>query len=288
MITTAATLKLKTKIDSFETIKQLKGVFARFGIPCKIKADNGRQFDSAEFKQFCRINDIELNHTIPYWPQQNGEVERQNRSLLKRLTICQNEKGNWVEDLQEYLLMYRSSPHSTTLKTPAELMFNRNIRNKLPLFESKIEESMDGEIRDKDAQMKQEGKDYADHKRHAKTNDVKEGDEVVAKRQIITNKLATTFEPTVYKVVNRKGSEVVIENPGTGTQYRRNVTHIKKLPSHTDIDTQPTSITSNCEQNQPVSSSIKLPPRKRKMPDYYQDFDLSNRNYLYSIKCKFL
>lgn len=53
----------------------------------------------------------------------NGEVERQNQSLLKRMIICQEQKGNWQEDLEQFLLMYRSTAHSTTLKTPAEMMF---------------------------------------------------------------------------------------------------------------------------------------------------------------------
>lgn len=268
---------IMTKIDSFETIKRLKEIFARFGNPKRMKADNCRQFDSAEFKQFCDVNNIELNSTIPYWPQQNGEVERQNRSLLKRLIICQNEKGNWHEDLQEFLLMYRSSPHSTTLKAPAELMFNRNIRNKLPSIEQRIDNNIDGETRDRDAKMKQKGKDYADRKRHAKLNDVKEGDEVVAKRQIYTNKLATTFEPTVYKVVQRKGSEVTIENSGTGTQYRRNVAHIKKIPIHSTASTQPTDITSPNSAGKSTIVPSKLPPRKRRMPNYYQDFSLAKR-----------
>lgn len=138
-------VEIMTKIDSFETIKRLKTIFARFGNPKKIKADNGRQLSSEEFKQFCSVNDIELDSTTPWWPQENGEVERQNRSLLKRLIICQNEKGDWREDLQAYLLMYRSSPHSTTLRAPAELMFNRNIRDKLPTLVWKPNESMDDE-----------------------------------------------------------------------------------------------------------------------------------------------
>lgn len=197
------------KIDSGESIKRLEKIFARFGLPISVTADNGRQLVSEEFKRYCRTNNIKLITTIPYWPQQNGEVERQNRSLLKRLSICQSEKGNWQEDLQKYLLMYRSTPHSITLKSPAELMFNRNIRDKLPSIETDV--GADSELRDRDAEMKWKGKEYADRKRHSKTNDIEKGDEVVVKRQIMTNKLATTFEPTVYKVAKRSGSEITVE-----------------------------------------------------------------------------
>lgn len=48
--------------------------------------------------------------------QQNGEVERQNRSILKRLTISQATDSDWKDDLNKYLIMYRSTPHSTNGK----------------------------------------------------------------------------------------------------------------------------------------------------------------------------
>lgn len=122
-------VEIMRKTDSTQTINRLRIIFARFGNPISITADNGPQFASEEFKFFCEDNNIQLINTIPYWPQQNGEVERQNRSILKRLTISQNEKSNWKLDLQEYLLMYRATPHSTTMKTPSELMFGRTIRD---------------------------------------------------------------------------------------------------------------------------------------------------------------
>lgn len=215
----------------------------------------------------------------------NGEVERQNRSLLKRLAICQAEKGNWIEDLNKFLLMYRSTPHSTTLKTPAELMFNRNIRDKLPALEQRIE--LDGEVRDRDAEMKLKGKVYADRKSHAKINDIKEGDEVVVKRQIVANKLSTRFEPTVYKVAQRKGAEVTVENVGTGSRYRRNVAHVKKIPASTftQSSTAAATTTTTVKATTPSShgpkqlnlrTSTRL-ARKRAMPTHLQSYDLSTK-----------
>lgn len=73
-------IEIMKNIDAAESIKVLKTIFARFGIPFSITADNGPQLQSAEFKQFCELNNIRLVNTIR---QQNGEVERQNRSLLK-------------------------------------------------------------------------------------------------------------------------------------------------------------------------------------------------------------
>lgn len=53
------------------------------------------------------------------------EVERQNRSLMKRIRIAQSEKKNWKEELKTYLIMYRAAPHSVTGISPAELMFGK-------------------------------------------------------------------------------------------------------------------------------------------------------------------
>lgn len=201
-----------------------------FGIPISITADNGRQFVSDEFRQFCAVHNVKLISTTPYWPQQNGEVGRQNRSLLESMKISQNTGKNWVEDLQDYMLIYRSTPHSTTSKAPAEMLFGHNIRDKLPSIRQPLE--IDKETADKDKVRKERGKLYSDARRNAKESDIQEGDGVLAKRMIKTNKLASTFEPEKYKVVEKKGSEAVIEATDSGKRYRRNVAHLQKISSN--------------------------------------------------------
>lgn len=94
------TAKLMRKTDAKETVQQLKEVFDILGYPQAITCDNGPQFISEEFKRFCNEYDIKIVSTIPYWPQQNGEVERQNRSLLKILRISQNTGGHLEKTYQ--------------------------------------------------------------------------------------------------------------------------------------------------------------------------------------------
>lgn len=181
-------VEIVTSTNADHTIRKLRTIFARFGIPLSMQADNGLSFNRNEFEQLCKEYDIHLNNWIPYWPLQNGDVERQNRSLLKRSKISQ-------DDLQDVILMYRSTKHSTTMMTPAEMMFNYNIRDKLPsIRETEIDN--DKAVCDRDTDMKQKGKQYADMKRHAKPNKLQEGDDVVLKRQKLTNILSSTFEPS--------------------------------------------------------------------------------------------
>lgn len=70
-------IEIMTSITAKSTINRLDKMFVRLGYPRTITLDNGRQFVSEEFQQYCHIKGIHLNFTIPYWPQANGEIERQ-------------------------------------------------------------------------------------------------------------------------------------------------------------------------------------------------------------------
>lgn len=253
-------LEIMSRIDSVETIRRLKIIFARFGFPLSITADNGKQLISQEMKSYLEEHNIRLISTVPFWPQMNGEVERQNRSLLKRLRIYQNTEGNWMDHLHKYLIMYRSTPHSVTLRTPAELMFGRNIRDKLPTIHQAME--TDYELADRDKQEKHKGGEYGNMKRRAEPSDIQVGDTVVTKRQLVSNKLATPYEPTPYQVIQRSGPEVKIKSTATSAIYRRNIAHIKKLPQptvHASTNSQPQPPQSSSSTSSPVISTASAP-----------------------------
>lgn len=102
-----------------------------------------------------------------------------------------------MADLNTYLLMYRSSPHSTTRKTPAEMLFGHNIRDRIPGIQQPME--VDEETVDRDKEEKEKGKVYADKRRGAKPNQIVEGDSVLVKRPTKQNKLVSNFDPEVFK-----------------------------------------------------------------------------------------
>lgn len=78
-------VEIMKSITSEATIERLERIFTRLGYPRTITLDNAKQFVSTTFKEYCDNKEIYLNNISPYWPQANGEVERQNRTLLKRL-----------------------------------------------------------------------------------------------------------------------------------------------------------------------------------------------------------
>ena len=50
-----------------------------------LRSDNGGEFTSNEFKDFCKEVGIKRELTTPYNPQKNGVVERKNRSIMEEV-----------------------------------------------------------------------------------------------------------------------------------------------------------------------------------------------------------
>jgi transposase InsO family protein len=74
---------LKEKYEAFEKFKVFKALTEnQTGKRLKeVRSDKGGEFSSREFKEFFDKHGIKREYNIPRTPQQNGVVERQNRSV---------------------------------------------------------------------------------------------------------------------------------------------------------------------------------------------------------------
>ena len=52
-----------------------------------IRYDNGGEYINSELLQICADSGIQIQHSIPYTPQQDGVVERKNRALKEMTTM---------------------------------------------------------------------------------------------------------------------------------------------------------------------------------------------------------
>ena len=84
---------------SRKVVNSLERMFSRHGMPLSLKTDNGPQFSSDEFSSYLLECGIEHRYSTPLWPRANGEVELQNRSLLKAIKVACVEKKNWQNEL---------------------------------------------------------------------------------------------------------------------------------------------------------------------------------------------
>ena len=265
-------------------IESLDEIFSRHGLPLTLSSDNGPQFASEMFRQYLSDHGIKHRRVTPLWPQANGEIERQNRSLLKRMRIAQAEGKDWKKEVRTYLTAYRATPHTTTGVSPAELLFGRKMRTKLPDIQ---EAERAEEFKDRDAEMKMKAKLYADERRHAEDAHLNPGDKVLIK-QNRENKLTTTFAKQPYQVISKEGNSVVVESP-QGVQYQRNVTHVKKYLTTSEhpqgeedkeVATEETWSNTQDKKDWGGTSSViqpdppPRPVRARQMPSKFEDFDM--------------
>lgn len=118
---------LKHKSEAFNKFKEWK-ILVENQTEKKIKklrTDNGLEFCSNEFNQFCKSHGIARHLTVPGTPQQNGLVERMNRTLLNkvRCMIISSglSKAFWAEAVSTAAYLVNRSPSTAlNMKTPME------------------------------------------------------------------------------------------------------------------------------------------------------------------------
>lgn len=71
------------KTTTYNTIKYLKEFINRYSIPVTIVNDNGPQFRSNEFKEFCKEIKIQHKNIPTYHRQTNGLAKRYVKVLKK-------------------------------------------------------------------------------------------------------------------------------------------------------------------------------------------------------------
>ncbi len=121
-------IRMNHNTKSAATIRALRAVFARTGIPVTVVSDNGPQLVSEEIETFYQRNAINHIPVPTYSPKSNGICERFvgtfKAAIKKMCESCPDVDKN----VSNFLLTYRNTPHSVTGQTPAVLACNRSLR----------------------------------------------------------------------------------------------------------------------------------------------------------------
>ena len=115
-----------------------------FGAPKKLLSDQGKEFINEIIKNLTLRVGAEHRITSPYNPSTDGMVEKHMDTFANALRKCIKEnKQEWIQWIPFLAMAYRSRIHSTTNKTPFEIVFGR----KMNMFEAwKNEEGEDEEL----------------------------------------------------------------------------------------------------------------------------------------------
>ena len=93
-------------------------------MPRILTVDNGKQFDSDNFRDFCRSMGTTIAFASVYHPESNGAIERANRVVFSSIseTLFSLRKGKWVEELPKVVWSHNTTTSRGTGFMPFKLL----------------------------------------------------------------------------------------------------------------------------------------------------------------------
>ena len=214
------------KSTSFKKLKPcFDRIIATHGIPEKLTTDNGSPYFGTELEEYTKHLGIKHDPVTPEDPQSNGFAESFVKILCKFIHSTIAEGKDPQEELQNYLLIYRSTPHTTTGKSPAEMLYGRTLKTKLPQIFSKKESHDAAKVRDYHNAKKLQQKANFDKHHRVKEKHIGVGDKVLIKQTKTTTK--PPFDPSPYNVTQVKGNRITAQRHDKKRVRDKN--HVKLL-----------------------------------------------------------
>ena len=120
--------------NATQTITVLRQMFLTYGLPEQLMSDNGPQFASAEFTEFCSVNGIQHVWVAPYHPSSNKLAEHFLQTFKNAMKKGEKDGLPLPHRLASFLLTYHMTPRATMGVPPCVLMMGRGIRTRMDLL----------------------------------------------------------------------------------------------------------------------------------------------------------
>ena len=120
-------------------IKELGLVFTELGRPFILRSDNGPCYSSSEFHNFLSSYQVDHITSSPHYLQSNGFAETLVGITKKLMEKSVKEGKPWNYGLMQY----RTTPISSTLPSPLEMLTVRRPCSTLPQLPSCIGKNME-------------------------------------------------------------------------------------------------------------------------------------------------
>ena len=278
-------------VPSSRVVEFLSETFATFGHCSILTSDNGPQFTSIELTSFLRGRGIIHRRSATYNPQSNGVVERMNKNIVKLLSANEIKNIHHLQELlNNYLLAYNTTIHSSTDISPCNVIFNYKVRTNLSVVND--EEVAETAIGQKLLHKSQQNANYANSRRRPSFNRTFDiGDRIVTKQnrhgRIIGKVGAYSYKLDSGFCVNARNIKYKItqndkeNDDSSGNMELLQMPDSNDFPSSTFVS-MPTSDTSpSSSPTQPDSPIVNQGPslpsptrsrRSRRNPTYLKDY----------------
>ena len=138
-----------TKVEALANIWDMdvkkfvwKNIVTRFRVPDFLIFDNGLQFNSRAFCEFCCDFGIENRYSTLEYPQSNRQAEAINKTILNGLKkMLDSTRGRWAEELSNVLWTYQRTPRWSIGETSFSLTYGVEavIPTKVNLYSARVD-----------------------------------------------------------------------------------------------------------------------------------------------------
>ncbi|XP_058827479.1 uncharacterized protein K02A2.6-like [Topomyia yanbarensis] len=210
-------IKQMPETTSKKVIKQLKEWFSVHGIPQVLETDNGPQYVSADFRQFCNKWGFEHQTSSPHFPRANGLAERYVQVAKSMLKKCNDDQS----DIRLALLHMRNTPRSSSIPSPNERLMGRLVRSNMPMTQEALRPRVAENVQHLLEREREIQKDFADR------GSMKPPQFIKQEKVLIQDQTSRRWTPgTVVKQLDENRSYIVTDGERT---LRRNTHHLRKL-----------------------------------------------------------
>ena len=224
-----------------ELITALRKFFCTYGVPDQLASDGGPTHMADSTKKFLQTWNVEHRVSSSYHLHANLRAETAVKSI-KRLIANNTGPGGSIDNdaLAAALLLYRNTPDRDTQRSPAQILYSRQLKDALPCHPDKLqirpEWTLTADLREK-----------ALAKRHisihsqliAMSKDHKPlqvGDDVQVQNQRGAHSNKWDLSGTIVEVLGLDTYLVIME--GTGRISKRNSSFLWPILSYTQVITQ--------------------------------------------------
>ena len=258
------------EFDAKGLVKKTRDYFTNFNIPEEIATDGGPQMTSSLFQQSLKAWGVRHRLSSSYLPHSNCRAEIAVKSGKRLLRDNVGPGGTLDTDrFMRAVMQYRNTPMQDSMRSPAQMVFGRQMRDFLPSLPHKYEPTKDWSVTQEYRERTLAKKRESDNKRWSENTrelaDLEIGTPVAIQNQTGNN--PNKWDKTGIVLENKPHSQVLIRVDGSRRVTMRNRRFVRRLdPTLRNVQSPRTVM-----REPPKKSLPRLSVQAQKSPPVQQE-----------------